>query len=136
MGERGPIPKRSTERIRTNKESRPETVTVVAGKARRPAALKTWHPHARAWYESLARSVSKDYFEPSDWAFAVCLADIYSLGLTTANAAMIGQFIAGTARLLTTEADRRRNRLEVQRGKPEASDEGPLPAPKLVVSNG
>jgi len=140
MGSRGPVPKRSSARIRTNKESRPDKVPPSKPRAI-PGPSPTWHRHARAWYVALKHSVSAKYFEPSDWAFAVCLADIYTEGLLKSNAAMIGQFLAGSARLLTTEADRRRNRVEIgwpggpiQPEAPE-SDEHELPAPKLVVSN-
>ena len=47
---------------------------------------------------------------------------------------MIGQFVTGSARLLTTEADRRRNRVEVQRETEDSDDQGELP-PLTVVRN-
>ena len=132
----GPMPKRSTERIRRNKESAPEKVPASPAQ-RRPNARPKWHPLAQRWYTDLGNSVSARYFEPSDWAFAAILAEVLTQGLTTGNAAMVEKFTAGSARLLTTEADRRRNRIEVgwpgSPIQPDAPDSDEVELPPLTV---
>ena len=136
MGSRGPIPKRSSERIRTNKESQPEKVAPSPPR-RRPNVRPHWHPIASRWYRSLGESVSAHYFEPSDWAFAAALAAILTKGLDEGNAAMVGKFTEGSARLLTTEADRRRNHIEIGwpggPARPDAAEPDEFELPPLTV---
>ena len=69
----GPLPKRSSERRRRNKVPG-ETVVQRTGAVPVPAAPKDLHSIARRWYLSLKKSGQSDWFEPSDWAAALVLA--------------------------------------------------------------
>jgi hypothetical protein len=110
------IPKRSTERRRTNKVPGLETATVT-GKVRVPAADRDWHPIARDWYRSLRQSGQSRYYEPSDWQTARMLADSMSRMLLAddPNASMLNAIVQASRDLLTTEGQRRRLRLELTR---------------------
>ncbi|MDG9701672.1 hypothetical protein [Streptomyces sp. DH37] len=127
MGVRGPIPKRTEERRRRNKEEGPEPVKAAPGP---PADLpdlpepdEAWHPIARDWYLSLRESGQAQFYEPSDWAVARYAAELMSRGLSS-DRPPNGQYVSALdsvmARLLTTEGDRRRARIELER-KPAAS---------------
>ena len=75
---RGPVPKRQAERRRRNKDAVVDTV-VMEG-AVKPATLphSVLHRVAREWYRSLKRSGQAQFFEPSDWAAAVLVAEAMS----------------------------------------------------------
>lgn len=135
MGTRGPVPKRSTERRRRNKDSKPDIVVI---EATAPAAAvvvvpkpnRLWHPIARDWFKSLSESGQAQYFEPSDWQAARYVAEVMSKNLKQPKfSSMLFQSIwTAMQDLLTTEAARRRVRMEIER-KP-AGDE---PAPGVIA---
>ncbi len=136
MGARGPAPKRSDQRRRRNKpgeDAEVDRVVVEGGPVVAPAVKKSWHPAARAWYESLAASGQSTFYEPSDWATAWVLAESMSRelfpkvvgvdkegGVVKASTPMSGQalnaYLKGMSALLVTEGDRRRARVELVRG--------------------
>ena len=126
-GTRGPVPKRSTERRRRNAASQVETVTVVGlGPVPVPAADPAWHAIARDWYESLAKSGQSTFYEPSDWQYARYIADVMSRNLKQGkkfSAMLFTAVQSGMSDLLTTEADRRRVRLEIERGGGEGKQQ-------------
>lgn len=75
VASRGPLPKRSDQRIRRNKagadgitrgEARPVTV---------PRAGNGWHPIAKRLFKSLGDSGQADFYQDSDWALAFSLCD-------------------------------------------------------------
>jgi hypothetical protein len=104
-----------------------------------PAPDKGWHPAARAWYESLAKSGQHIFYEPSDWQTAWLLAESISRDLkpqyvgTTHPAAGSGEasepiyetiplkgasltaYMKAMAALMVTEAQRRQFRVEIHR---------------------
>lgn len=130
MGSRGPVPKRSEERRRTNS---PEAVKVdaVAAPVAAPEPDEDWHPVARRWFESLAVSAQARFYEPSDWGVAFALAEGLSRELkprpkVTPTGAVVevteppsgafwGAFLRGCAELLVTEGSRRRVQVEVHK---------------------
>jgi hypothetical protein len=135
MGQRGPAPKRSSERRRRNKESKPEKVQ-VSGKVAIPPAEEDWHSIAKTWYESLVDSGQSRFYEPSDWAMAHLIAESLSRDLKPQAVGIVeegekaGEVIRATiplkgsslnaylkamTNLLVSEADRRRARLEIER---------------------
>lgn len=126
MGTRGPVPKRSDRRIRRNKDGgEVERIEVSGGPVDPPPLGFVTHPVAEAWYESLAESGQARYFEPSDWQAARVVAHEVGRMLNAGKAS--GQMLAAVwsamGDLLTTEAARRRVRMEIERGK--AEDDGP-----------
>ena len=131
MGARGPVPKRSSQRRRRNKESKPQTVKVKtrakqapsspAQLVPQPAPNGNWHPEAKRWYASLAESGQAHFFEPSDWQAAHFLAGEISTYLRAKKkSAMMFSYIWGAmADMLTTEGARRRVKMEIERQPPE-----------------
>jgi hypothetical protein len=123
-GTRGPVPKRSSERRRRNAGSKVETVKFDLGPVAMPAADPRWHSIARDWYESLAKSGQSIFYEPSDWQYARYVAEVMSRNLKQGkkfSAMLFTAVQSGMSDLLTTEADRRRVRLEIERGDPAAT---------------
>jgi hypothetical protein len=122
-GTRGPVPKRSTERRRRNAASQVEVVKLEGlGKVPVPDADLTWHPIALDWYRSLAESGQSQFYEPSDWQAARYVAQVMSLNLKQRgkiSSVLFASVWAAMGDLLTTEADRRRVRMEIERGDTE-----------------
>lgn len=135
MGARGPVPKPTATRRRTNKPAIP--VKKAARKAPiKPKALKAdsdWHPIALSLYESLARSGQSDGYEASDWAIAYLTCESISrdlapqvVGFTPSGeilrstipmkGASLAAYLKAFTSLLMTEGDRRRAGLELQKG--------------------
>jgi hypothetical protein len=123
---RGPVPKRSDQRRRTNKDpAGPVTKGTAAPQVAIPPADPEWHPSAARWYAALPESGQSKWYEPSDWAEAHVWAGILSqqLGSGKPSAMMLAAWGAASARLMVTEGDRRRMRMELVRGKAEDPDE-------------
>ncbi|MFD7661070.1 hypothetical protein [Streptomyces sp. NPDC059788] len=123
MGARGPIGKRSEERMGHRSKNEKDTITKAA--AGPPADLPDlpdpdplWHPIATDWYLSLRESGQAAFYQPSDWAVARYAAELMSRGLSS-DRPPNGQYVSALdsvmARLLTTEGDRRRARIELER---------------------
>ena len=118
-----PLPKRSEDRRRRN------AVEVDRAPAARrspiPSGDRSWHPVARRWYAALRRSGQAAFYEPSDWAHATYIAEGMSRCLSAER--MSGQLFSSvdsaSVRLLVTEGDRRRLRLELQRADAGDADE-------------
>jgi hypothetical protein len=121
MGARGPVPKRSTERRRRNKEAKPEQVQPLVASVDAPPANPVWHVIARDWYASLIDSGQSQFFEPSDWQAARYVAEIMSRNLKQKkfSSVLFAAVWSAMSDLLTTEAARRRARMEIERN-PEA----------------
>jgi hypothetical protein len=122
MGTRGPIPERSEARRRRNKEDGPGLIQAPSGVPADvpdlPEPDPLWHPIAADWYLSLQESGQAQFYEPSDWAMARYAAELMSRGLSS-DRPPNGQYVAALnsvmASLLTTEGDRRRARIELER---------------------
>jgi hypothetical protein len=135
MGTRGPIPKRDEERVRRNKtgEDGLETDTVeMVGKVEVPELdlpvlmdrdgnLLQTHPMVVNLWESLPMSGQAKYWEPSDWQYArIVMFAINELLVDGISAMKLAAVDAMMSKLLLTEADRRRVKIEVQRVEAEA----------------
>lgn len=132
MGTRGPLPKRSDQRRRRNSPTPDKAPTGAPGAVHAPPADKTWHPVAKRWYLSLAKSGQAKFYEPSDWATAQIIAESMSRDLseqvvgTTESGeilkdtiplkgASLAAYLKAFSVLLVTEGDRRRAQLELER---------------------
>ncbi len=145
MGTRGPIPKRSDERLghETKAELGKVTKAAAARSAAVPAANVEWHPVALKWYRSLKRSGQARFYEPSDWAVAYLTAESLSRDLSEQfigfrgigkdeteavfekiplKGASLSAYSKIFSSLMVTEGDRRRMNLELQRGQVPAED--------------
>lgn len=126
MGTRGPIPKRSEERRRVNKDDGPALIQAPAGSPEGMPDLPDpdpwWHPIAADWYLSLRESGQAAFYEPSDWAVARYAAHVMSQVLLSErgpNGQLVAALNSVMSSLLTTEGDRRRARMELERKKPD-----------------
>lgn len=128
---RGPVPKRSTERRRRNKESQPDFAP-AGGQVTAPALRPGLHPLACAWYESLQRSGQARFYEASDWLTAQIIAEAIAQFAQSPTASMLNTILSGSANLLVTEGDRRRLRLELVKASEEAPAAGPRPQMRNV----
>lgn len=141
VAERGPVPKRSTERRRRNAPDPSEAplTTAPLGDVVIPEADEDWHDIAYDWYTGLAVSGQSRYYAQSDWDFAVILAEQLSrlmaprfvgfqekwnrdadameklpvMQRQPMNGGELTSLIKGFTNLLVTEADRRRMRIEL-----------------------
>lgn len=124
MGARGPVPKRSNQRRRRNADTRPDRVAAPAAPVSAPPLDFPAHRIAEDWYRSLSDSGQAQYFEPSDWQAARVLAYDLTRHLNSgrASAQMLAAIWSAMGDLLTTEAARRRVRMEILRASDEESD--------------
>lgn len=113
---RGPVPKRSEVRRRGARSGTADRHETDSPTAEPPALRPGLHPLAVAWYDSLAASGQRRYYEPSDWLHAQILAEaIHEYAHSTGKASLLNAILAGSTSLLVTEGDRRRLRLELTR---------------------
>lgn len=118
MGTRGPVPKRTSQRLgHLTKAEKSESTTVKAsGPVKIPDPDPLWHPLARDWYVSLGESAYHKLMEPSDWAAARLVAgEVTRMLELPPNAALFGKVWAAMGELMTTEGARRRLKVEVER---------------------
>lgn len=151
----GPVPKRSSERRRRNVDAvEIETLNTALIKdtpVQVPKADPEWHEAVTLWYESLARSAQSVFYEPSDWATAYLLAETTSRALGDTFLGMqheydekgaiisesplygpqpikggeLSAILKGMTSLLTTEGERRRVRLEIERSQQKLGEDTP-----------
>lgn len=114
---RGPVPKRSTERRRRNTESKTAVTVIAAPAVKPPDADPQWHTIAFEWFESLRESGQAQFFEPSDWQAARYCAEVMSRNLNQGkfSSVLFAAVWAAMNDLLSTEASRRRVRMEIER---------------------
>lgn len=146
MGTRGPAPKRSDQRRRTNKPVIPVTKAAAVDVSSVPMRSNAkWHPVAKRWFDSLAKSGQSKFYTPSDWATAYVIAESISRELKPRpvslgedaegktvvvmhefppRGAAIAAWLKGMTSLLATEGDRRRAQLELQRPAPPVPEGG------------
>jgi hypothetical protein len=131
------VPKRSEERRRRNKPKSKPAKLKVPGAVKPPKPDKNWHPVAKRWFESLAKSAQSEFYEPSDWAMATVLAESMSRDLeeqvvavpektgepvfakVPMKGASLSAYLKGMAALMVSEGERRRAGVELERGKVE-----------------
>lgn len=116
----GPVPARSDRRRRRNKPE-VETLRAEGLGASQPGIDPDWHPIAQRWFESLGASGQAEFYEASDWATAVYVAQAMSANLTQPkfSAVLFSSVMSAMTELLTTEGARRRVRLELERATEE-----------------
>jgi len=80
------------------------------------------HPLVKELYEAMKNSAQKQYFEPSDWAYAKVTLHYVDKSLKQAkpSAMLLSSINTMLASLLLTEGDRRRVRIEIERNQNDA----------------
>lgn len=127
MGARGPVPKRSDQRVRRNKtgeDGLEVTKLEVVGEVRQPELDFGYEPHplVRDFWIAVGDSGYTKTYEPSDWQYlrlALYVLDemLHSKNISAMKLAEVNKMMAA---LLVAEGDRRRVKLEVERSEAEA----------------
>ena len=120
MGARGPVPKRSDQRVRRNKPDvaveKVESIGVVA-----VPELGFDDPHFLTvdLYRSLSESAQARFYEPSDYQIARAVLHFLDQQFKTSRPSgqMVQSLFSQLTDLLLTEGARRRVRLEVERAQ-------------------
>lgn len=120
----GPVPSRSEDLARPRERKGSDVQSVTKGELRGvtiPHKAQDWHPIAVKMWEGLKTSGQADFFQNSDWAFAYSLMDDLSYYKKSGKRSgqMLQSIYSALERLLVTEADRRRVRIELSAPEPE-----------------
>ncbi|AEK09203.1 hypothetical protein FGG24_gp04 [Mycobacterium phage JC27] len=126
MGVRGPVPNRSDQRVRRNKDEYGEVTTIPSkGPVKVPPLdFEDPHPIIVHLYRSLADSAQSVYYQPSDWSYArftLHFAD-QLLKSSKPSAQMLASVQQMLSQLLVSEGERRRVRIEVEHNQSGSSD--------------
>lgn len=120
MGERGPIPARSDQRVRRNQDGGPiEKVSIIGPVDVPELDIVRPHPLVVDLYEALKTSGQAKFYEPSDWQYARLAMHFVNKLVRNSkpSAVMLSSVNAMLTPLLMTEGERRRVRLEVERNQ-------------------
>ena len=119
---------------RRNRVTKPaDEIYVDAEPFAQPPPREDWSDSVKEWYVSLSESGQAAYYEASDWAQAMIAGDILQTWyeLPKGRGAELMKTWEGICtKLMVTEGDRRRARLEVHRKK---ADEGPDQGEAAVI---
>lgn len=136
MGQRGPVPNRSEDLARDRSRKGGDQQAVTKGTLREvviPEPDPEWHPIAKMLWDGMVNSGQADFFQESDWAFAYSLMEDvtrYKEPLVNRETGelyfkrsgqMLQTIYSSMERLLVTEGDRRRARIELV--EPESDEE-------------
>lgn len=129
-GRSGPVGKRSSQRMGHRSKAEKAAVDTVpaAGGVSVPEPSDEWHPIARDWFLSLAKSGQARFMEPSDWQAARYVAEVMTknLGAARFSAQLFAAVWSAMESLLTSEGSRRRVRLEIERKPTEQEPDAPV----------
>ena len=120
MGARGPVPKRSDQRVRRNKPETPvDTVEAIGVVPVPELGFDDPHPLTVDLYTSLAQSAQSRYYEPSDYNVARAVLHFMDKQFKAdrPSGQMVTALFSQLTDLLVTEGARRRVRLEVERAQ-------------------
>lgn len=123
----GPTPKRSEERRRRNASNNVDR-TAMQGEVVVPELnLEDPHPLVVDLWESLKASGQSQWYEPSDWQRARIACELLSRQLKSGKVSsnMYQTIQSDLASLMTTEGDRRRLRMEIDRDDQSVSEDDP-----------
>lgn len=123
MGTRGPVPKRTENRVRRNK-SEMENVSVAGGrKVTIPRMNGQWSPVAKMMWRAAKESGQARFYESTDWAtlYSLCDQMTYAMAQKKRPAQLIQTIYSELGNLLFTEGARRRVQVELFRPEEEQS---------------
>lgn len=121
-GKGGPVPKRSSQRRRRNKEGAVETVVATGDVHGEPLAGEHSELAVRFW-DGLRHSGQAQFYEPSDWAVAELIVFAIDSFAAKPSAMMLASLNSMMSNLLVTEGDRRRVKLELEREDPSSDED-------------
>lgn len=113
-----PIPNRTSDLSRArdaNRSNRPEVKNGELMEVAIPNANPEWDATVKRLYKSMRTSGQSCYFQNSDWSFAYIVLDMLNDQRKAArpSAQMMATIMQGLDKLLLTEAERRRARIEL-----------------------
>lgn len=124
----GPVPDRKDNLARPRERKGDDATPVTRGVLRSttvPHPDKNWHPIALRLYRALKSSGQADFYQDSDWAFAYSLCEDLSYYKNAPGGKRSGQMLqtiySAFERLLVTEGDRRRVRIELHEPEEETA---------------
>ena len=115
---KGPVPKRSSERIRRNKPETPLATIHALGVVKIPDLdLDNPHPIITELWDGMVKSAQSKYYEPSDWGYARLVLFFADQQIKAArpNGQILNTLHSMLGDLLVTEGSRRKCRIEVER---------------------
>lgn len=127
MGTRGPVPKRSEERLGNRTQAELAVTKGTARPVSKPKANPDWHYIAKyAFNQAMGKSGTNDYAQNSDWLAAWFLAEqlddyVKSSRRSSMAAAEIRQLMGD---LMFTESSRRRVGIELEEPAEAKVDKG------------
>ncbi|WP_459957299.1 phage terminase small subunit [Nocardia sp. IFM 10818] len=124
LGSRGPVPKRSDQRVRRNKDEVPVESVSALGTVKIPElGFDDPHPLIVDLFRSLSSSAQSKYYEPSDWQFARFTLHFANQLLKSGrpSAQLLAAVNQALTDLLVTEGSRRRVRLEIERNQSDGA---------------
>lgn len=128
LGARGPVPNRSEDLARPRERKGGDQTPITKGTLRPTEAIEPdaeWHPIALMLWDGALSSGQADFYQNSDLAFLYSLCEDLSLYKRATGRGRSGQMLqtiySAMERLLITEGDRRRVRVELVAPEPEES---------------
>lgn len=123
----GPVPNRESDLARPRERKGGDQQSVTKGVLREtviPHADKDWHPIARKLWDGVKTSGQVDFYQNSDWAMLYSLCDDLSHYKKSGKRSgqMLQTIYSAFERLLITEGDRRRVRIELHEPEPETQE--------------
>lgn len=121
----GPLPKDPEDRVRRNKtgeDGLSDEIIQMDGEVKPPAGIRFGESVVQMMWEALKKSVNRKFYEPTDWAYAVLTLTQWDNVLKKGEVpgAMLLTALDGMlARMMVTEADRRRLKIFARREKIE-----------------
>lgn len=150
LGIPGPIGNRSDDLARPRERKGGDQIPVTKGEARPvtiPEPDENWHEIAKLLWESLKTSGQSDFYQNSDWALAYSICDdlsyykkplFYKDGTEyhKRSGQMLQTIYSAMERLLVSEGDRRRVRIELSAPQVDEDDVGEAAADELEAGLG
>ena len=118
------MPWRSDNLSEPRKSNRGDLTTGTALPCKAPVENPAWHALAKRLWKGLVNSGQAEFFQASDWAFAYHMMEEISeyKRSTRRSGQMLAVINDALGRLMMTEGDRRRRRIELHAPN---TDEGP-----------
>lgn len=125
MAQFGPLPKNPEDRLRRNKtgdDGLGDEVFHLEGQVFPPVNIRFEIPVVQAMWDALKTSVNRQFYEPTDWAYAVLTLTQWDAVLKKGDVpgAMLLSALDGMlSKMLVTEGDRRRLKIFARRERQE-----------------
>jgi hypothetical protein len=134
MGDRGPAPKDSARRRRTNSDAATSLPLAADGRVRGPQLPKdvlpngeVWHSQTAKWWANWRRSAQATTFTATDWDFLVDTALMHHTMWSKGRWEFAAEIRLRVAKFGATAEDRQRLRMSLEGPDRAGGDRHPLP---------